>query len=342
MTTSREVFLSQCKRRFGRRNPQRMRLEHWEWMVRHGRGPNGIRRDLGVEPNWPSLNAGADWCFSRFGMTETTMDDGRIICVAGEHEDSYDPDFCIYNDVIILRPEPGQSTVTLDSGSVEIYGYPAKIFPPTDFHSATLVGNRLFVIGRLGYSGKYKVHCTPVYVLDTNTYEITKPEIGGDDPGWIYKHHASFDPATYAITVRGGKPIRPELEDPVLFRGLYRLHLADMRWEMLCECEEPRHFVIEAMQTSEDFEVVRADDFKPVSVPHTWVPVADRGGVECALDVAGVRVTFINMYYKIVVTIEGTLQRETRDALLTSIVANLNRRGALWELREADGTDQLF
>jgi hypothetical protein len=54
MTTSRELFLSQCKRRIGTRNSERMRLEHWEWMVRHGQGPYGVRQGLGLEPNSPA------------------------------------------------------------------------------------------------------------------------------------------------------------------------------------------------------------------------------------------------------------------------------------------------
>ncbi len=267
------------------------------------------------------------------------MNDGRIICVAGEHEDSYDPDFCIYNDVIVLRPEPGQSKVTVDSGSVEIYGYPAKVFPPTDFHTSTLVGNRLFIIGRLGYSGKYKVDRTPVFALDTNTYEITKPEIGGDDPGWIYKHHASFDPATYAITIRWGKLIRPELEDPVLFRGLYKLHLADMRWEMLCECEEPRHFVIERERTRDDLDPPQANDFKPMSAPYAWLLQEVRSRLVFALEVEGVRITFSNAIITIGVAVEGTLNPEVRDSVLKDIVANLNRRGGHWVLREAEVHD---
>lgn len=37
------------------------------------------------------------WCFSRFGATYTKLPDGRVVCIGGEHEDGYDPDFCIYN-----------------------------------------------------------------------------------------------------------------------------------------------------------------------------------------------------------------------------------------------------
>ena len=57
------------------------------------------------------------------GQSQTELPDGRLICVAGEHEDSYDPDFHIYNDVVVFDP----------SGEYEIYGYPQNVFPPTDF-----------------------------------------------------------------------------------------------------------------------------------------------------------------------------------------------------------------
>lgn len=38
------------------------------------------------------------WCFNRFGATRTKLPDGRTVCIGGEHEDFYDPDFYIYND----------------------------------------------------------------------------------------------------------------------------------------------------------------------------------------------------------------------------------------------------
>ena len=75
--------------------------------------------------------------------------------VAGEHEDGYDPDFCIYNDVIVHHPD----------GRLEIIGYPESLFPPTDFHTATLVGDRIIVIGSLGYQGSRVYGTTPVFAL---------------------------------------------------------------------------------------------------------------------------------------------------------------------------------
>lgn len=344
MTTNRELFLAQCKRRFGTRNPERTRLDHWEWMVRHGGGPYGVRKELGLEPNYPRCCgdeecglSDPDWCFSRFGMTRTGMSDGRIICVGGEHEDWYDPDFCIYNDVIVLRPAAGQAGVTLDSGDVEIYGYPSDVFPPTDFHSATLVGERLILIGRLGYAaGEHSRDRTPVFALDTASYEIRELACSGEHPGWMYKHHASFDPISHTITVRGGMVHRPGVEQPLPFRVVHRLHLGEMRWELISAMDEFRVFVIEAVRTGDAFEAPRADDFKPASVPHTWLPPEDRGCDAFLLDVSGVRVTFEVLYTEVRVTIEGTLPTAVRDALLEDVLENLNQRGGQWEMREAD------
>jgi hypothetical protein len=35
----------------------------------------------------------------------TLLPDGRAIQIGGEHEDYYDPDFCIYNDVFVHEPD---------------------------------------------------------------------------------------------------------------------------------------------------------------------------------------------------------------------------------------------
>ncbi len=336
------LFLAQCKRRFGRRNPERIRLAHWEWMVRHGGGPYGVRADLGLESNFPRCSDDGscsapdpDWCFHRFGMSRTTMPDGRTICIGGEHEDSYDPDFCIYNEVIVLPPKPGNPSVTLDSGEVEIYGYPASVFPPTDFHSATLVDDRIILIGRLGYPEHRRIAHTPVYALNTATYQITELSCRGDAPGWIYKHHASFDPALHAITVRGGMAVHPDEVEFRPFRAVHRLYLSDRRWEQVSPTDDFRMLRFEA-RTGHDFQEPEADDFKPASVPHTWLPPEDRGCDTFLLDVSGVRITFEVLYTTVRVTIEGTLSRDQTDAVLSDVLEKLNQRGATWELFEID------
>jgi hypothetical protein len=67
--------------------------------------------------------------------------DGRVVYLGGEHKDSYDPDFFIYNDVVVFGPKD----------RIEVYGYPKEIFPPIDFHTASVFGNRIIIFGGLGY-----------------------------------------------------------------------------------------------------------------------------------------------------------------------------------------------
>jgi hypothetical protein len=85
----------------------------------------------------PFTNPGAVWCFDRFGSSLTPMDGGRYVQIDGEHEDFYDSDFYIYNDVVVHDGK----------GDLQIYGYPREVFPPTDFHTATLCGDCIFIIG---------------------------------------------------------------------------------------------------------------------------------------------------------------------------------------------------
>mmetsp|Transcript_31216 Transcript_31216/g.28392 ORF Transcript_31216/g.28392 Transcript_31216/m.28392 type:complete len:84 (+) Transcript_31216:264-515(+) len=83
-------------------------------------------------------------------MTELELEDGKKLYISGEHEDSYDPDFLIYNDVIIQDKE----------GNITIYGYPKDVFPPTDFHTATRIGDDVYIIGNMGYMQERKFNET--------------------------------------------------------------------------------------------------------------------------------------------------------------------------------------
>jgi hypothetical protein len=206
---TRHIFESQRQRRFGTSNPERMPLAFWEWMIQGsedsrtqddpfatrdpsvlGHSPTSVRRYFGQEGDY---SVGPIWNFDRMGATRTPHPDGRMICVGGEHEDHYDPDFCIYNDVVVLD---------LD-GSIEINGYPRDVFPPTDFHSATLLGDRVIIIGRLGYPEERRPGETPVYALDLASYRVEELPSQGEVPGWIFGHEA--EPGPDGITIRGGE-----------------------------------------------------------------------------------------------------------------------------------------
>ena len=124
--------------RRGERNPDILTNPYWVWGVQNPQSGFDMDKAFGYNS---SDNAEPSWSFKRHGQTKTTLADGTVIQVAGEHEDSYDPDFFIYNDVVVTKPD----------GEIIIYGYSIKDFPPTDFHSATLVGNEIILIGSLGY-----------------------------------------------------------------------------------------------------------------------------------------------------------------------------------------------
>ncbi len=80
----------------------------------------------------------------RFGMSCTVLDD-KTIFIGGEHEDYYDPNFCIYNDVIVVSNDNENPTV-------RVYGYPKDVFPPTDFHCSIVIGDYIWIVGCIGYS----------------------------------------------------------------------------------------------------------------------------------------------------------------------------------------------
>jgi hypothetical protein len=232
MEINSELFNQQRRPRFGTANPERMNMAFWEWMIRGGQGISEIRNNPKFEGFGPcharfvfkvspSREEGPIWTFSRYGATRTVLPDGRAVCVGGEHEDYYDPDFCIYNDVVVFTR----------SNQVEIYGYPAEIFPPTDFHTATLVNNRLVVIGSLGYQNARRPGETPVHIVDLADYEISRMRISGEAPGWIYEHAADFD-QDGLITIRGGRIIREHNGKQVYRRNFdeYSLDVSSGVW----------------------------------------------------------------------------------------------------------------
>jgi hypothetical protein len=141
--------------------------------------------------------------------------------IGGEHEDSYDPDFCIYNDVFVYERD----------GSVAVYGYPESVFPPTDFHTATIIGNSIYVIGSLGYWGTRRPGETPVYRLDVRTLRMDHLHVSGDAPGWIYKHRA-IATGPDGIRVWGGKVVtrRNDEESHEENSGSFVLDLKRLCW----------------------------------------------------------------------------------------------------------------
>ncbi|NTU80999.1 MAG: ankyrin repeat domain-containing protein [Chloroflexales bacterium] len=222
----REAYLAGRWRRFGRANPEVMDEPFWQAMVRSRAAAYTARSSYGDTGDGEPV-----WCFARFGRSLVALPDGRFVEIGGEHEDFYDPDFCIYNDVVVYH---GDGTFTL-------YGYPAEVFPPTDFHTATLVGETIYLIGSLGYQGQRRVGETPVYRLNCTTWAMARVATGGELPGWISRHTAAYEPASHRIVVQGGKrwigsgAAEQYVDNPTT----YALDLTTLEWRRLADAAAP-------------------------------------------------------------------------------------------------------
>lgn len=312
--------------RFGTTNPERMDLPFWRQMVKTGMSAYGAQKKFMDR----APKDGPVWTFDRFGMTRTKLPDGTTLCIGGEHEDYYDPNFHIYNDVVALKP----------GADPEIDGYPESDFPPTDFHTATLVDGDVFLIGALGYPDRRSPGTTPVYRLNVATRRIERFPTSGTPPGWIFRHKAVFDPKRRAIVVSGGQVQRtPDVNILSDNDDEYRLRLADGVWERLTDrhwlqfriAPKPKRWIDEGKRS------VKIDDLLP-DMPHALVP-AKRGAGSSAdeedapvvgwtvrdIVVRGVTVHYAKGLHEIDMKIQGSLPAATVSALASDLSAKLGR-----------------
>lgn len=187
-----ELFLEWRSPRLGKTNPSVLTNPVWEWLIRTRMNAYQATQLFGGPS---ALEAGPGWCFDRFGQTTTVLANGQEVLVAGEHEDYYDPDFFIYNDVVVRVPD----------GEVAIYGYSKEVFPSTDFHTATLLPGSIVLIGSLGYPNE-RLNKTETQVLQLmlDSFAIHKINALGASPGWIHGHSAVLSDDGQSITVSGG------------------------------------------------------------------------------------------------------------------------------------------
>ena len=88
----------------GTANPSVMNNPFWLFQAGlHGLSGWSARETFGISEDPSADTADPVWCFKRFGATRTKLPDGRLVCIGGEHEDFYDPDFCIYNGNVIFE-----------------------------------------------------------------------------------------------------------------------------------------------------------------------------------------------------------------------------------------------
>ena len=201
---TQDQFLRAHQPRFGSQNPEICNELFWQAMIVTRESAYGGKLAIQADTDeWYQKIAalGPAWSADRFGQSITWLDDGRCIEIAGEHEDSYDPDFYIYNDVFVH--EPGKLP--------QIYLYPREVFPPTDFHSATLIGDWIYIIGSLGYPEDRANNVCPVYRLNINTFCIEPVSTTGKDPGRMCMHRAILREKRY-IEISDGKLCALDIE----------------------------------------------------------------------------------------------------------------------------------
>jgi hypothetical protein len=354
-TTSKPVlahdeFLRWRAPRCGDANPSELTNDLWTWLVRTRLNAWQANQ---AWSGTPSTEAGPMWCFDRFGMSSTALPDGRTVHIAGEHEDHYDPDFHIYNDVVIVGPDR----------SVRILGYPRDVFPPTDFHTATLLPGRIVLIGSLGHPAERLVGQTQVLELDLETFAIRRIATRGDAPGWIHRHQAEADGA--AVVIRGGEVYDGKnLWDNV---DTWQLDASSWTWQRLTQRawrqwafiradRRPNHLwslrqalwyrgvgwyddlaretarLAEALGAAPALDLV-ADLYRPdadaVALPSS---APDEHNVFRVV-IDGVTVRFTEDQFPVQVCVEGILPDATIDALQRSVLDKLQRlHGAEWTL----------
>lgn len=179
-------FTTPSNQFFGDANPMEATAPYHLEMLRTGKCSFWMREDHAPDLPKPA------WTAQRFGQSTTRLPDGGWVKIGGEHEDYYMEDFIIFNDVIVHDA----------AGNTRVLFYPEAVFPPTDFHSATLVGDYIWIIGNLGHPPQRRPGETPVYRLSLSDFSITRVETSGPGPGWISRHSAHAEGAE--ITVSGG------------------------------------------------------------------------------------------------------------------------------------------
>lgn len=347
----RDEFLAWRSPRQVKESPIRLDNPLWHWLVRTRHSAYSANEVFkGPSP----FDAGPMWCFDRFGKSETALPDGRVVHVGGEHEDCYDPDFFIYNDVAVIDA----------NGSIEILGYELDVFPPTDFHSATLAGKSIFIIGCLGYPEQRMSGHTPVYRLALDTMTITPVETSGNAPGWLHRHSAELSDDGRAIIVRGGevwlghkRTMQENIDSwslDVVSGCWTRLTTLDwQRWTMV-RVDRKRNRLYEVRQAlwhrdhgwpglesdwkhedEPDFEALaalyRLDETSPA--PEN---ASEHNVYRVSID--GVTVRFIEDSWSVKALVEGRLSDVRFEKLQSETLATLQRLdAAAWEIEPNEG-----
>lgn len=327
----------------GRTNPDILTNEAWSWIVRERIGAYFVDKAL---RHFDPKNDGPAWCFDRYAASVTELGDGTKIHIGGAHEDHYDADFHIYNDVVVE---------TVDGGT-QIYGYPYDVFPPTDHHSATLVGHSIYIVGNVGHMPEEVSSSVPVYVLELDDFSIRRVSTGGQVPLGLSGHEAALTQDGKCIQFCGGSISHPNWSS-VDNIDTWELSLATSEWTRLTKRPWQRRVLFRkpwkpnqlyeigqlayayesgrwsrfALEMKSNFEndghLPDLDLYKKRYVPPISHTPLDRDQDEFRVHriaVDGVSVVYREDHEGIYITVEGELPLETTNAIFSDALTKLS------------------
>lgn len=314
----------------------------WSWAAEHSLRSWELTR---IFHGPRSSEAGPCWSFSRYGRTETILPDGRVIRIGGEQEDWSDPDFYIYNDVIVTDAD----------GNTEVFGYPDDVFPPTDFHTATLVDDRIVLIGNASYPD-FRKHDAQVMLLDTDSYAFQRLEMKGEGPLWLSKHSAHLSEDGSVIVVRGGFIADDRL--PIMIENIddWRLDLRLGQWQRLTDrkwlrfafvradrrynhMSQMRQFMVHKIRgvdnDAEEYRVKFLADlgheprvdivenlYEPAA-PHRRLPKFENDDSDARYSIEGVTVRYVEGRVGVQLVVEGAISERSVQQLCSDLQSKL-------------------
>ncbi|KAK7992853.1 hypothetical protein PG988_001647 [Apiospora saccharicola] len=199
--------------RFGKSNPEIMDVPFWSAMIAAELGPwsaNNIvhyGKTGDSEPTWTFAE--------RMGQTTTELPDGRLVFIAGEHEDFYDPDFHIYNDVCVFdkKKKNRSSSSSSEDGGGGKRSPPRALRLPKDCVPAYRLPHRDAGGGHPRHL-HHRLHGLPRPAALGRDARLpprharllhARREDVGEKPGWINHHNACLVEDGTAIRVWGGE-----------------------------------------------------------------------------------------------------------------------------------------
>ncbi len=321
----------------GSANPEVMINPVWAWIIKDQLNAYQANEIMGGPS---SFDVGPCWSADRFGQSKTKLPDGRVIEIAGEHEDSYDPDFFIYNDVFVHHPD----------GELEIFGYDENAFPPTDFHSATRVGEAIWLVGNLGYPQSRRPGETQVLKLDTVTMKMSVEPTTGESPGWIHDHEAVSGAEGQSIVLSGG--LVDDGDDLLENIDEWELDLGSLVWKRLTRKTWPRWIFtrasgdgnelwearqaewekklgrklieIDENQPQREFDLTVLENLYKPAIPHKEIPQGEDDDYGLyRLEIDGVQVRYLEGMDRVDLTVEGNLPADTVTTLVNDLKQKL-------------------